>query len=644
MDNWEQIGASGQVLNWIRHGVRVQWGPRGPPRTFNHGVSLLDANAAQLQFMESELPRLLRLGAWEQGHCSRWVSRLFLVPKSNGAWRLVIDLRFLNSHCRQFSMKFETLKVLRTMAQRNDWMVSMDLQDGFYAIGIHPDFRDYFTVNYRGTLYRLAGLPMGWCNSPYVFNKFIATMVKQLRSPIPQEHRHPKRVACKHRRQKTQGIRLLPFVDDFLFLRQGFHNCLRMRDDIDDQLGRLGLVRHPGKGVWQVPVQCIEHLGLEVDTRDMQFRAPGDKLRRLASLAKDILVRSARDRRWVPAKLLATLAGKAQFLYLAIPPARFYLRELHSVLATKSTWGSRVQLSKQLIRDLEWWRHVPSQHNGRPIQRQLESVYLHCDSSQYGWGAVLNDQYEARGFWYDGDRAMHITFKELKAVRLAVRTFLPYLSGRWVLLHEDNQAVVAVLTHLTSRSPAMMAELRKLWWILDTQEITILPRYIRSAANIWADRLSRELDHGDWQLNPRIFRYLDRIWGPHSVDRFASMENALLERYNSRWMDPGTEAVDSLRLPDHQWRRERNYCNPPWELLGDLAEKLRRSGAEATVIAPMWPDRPWFQTLLEAADDYIVYPPTGDMFSPGRQGSREGVGPSAWSVMAVHLPFRPGST
>jgi hypothetical protein len=36
-----------------------------------------------------------------------------------------------------------------------------------------------------------------------------------------------------------------------------------------------------------------------------------------------------------------------------------------------------------------------------------------------------------------------------------------------VLLHEDNQAVVAVITTMTTRSPQMMEELRKLWHLLD---------------------------------------------------------------------------------------------------------------------------------------------------------------------------------
>jgi hypothetical protein len=72
-----------------------------------------------------------------------------------------------------------------------------------------------------------------------------------------------------------------------------------------------------------------------------------------------------------------------------------------------------------------------------------------------------------------------------------------------------------------------MTELRRLWHLLDVNDIIIRPRYIRSAANIRTDSLlSRELDRDDWQLNPRIFAYLQTSWGPHSIDRFASMENA----------------------------------------------------------------------------------------------------------------------
>jgi hypothetical protein len=70
--------------------------------------------------------------------------------------------------------------------------------------------------------------------------------------------------------------------------------------------------------------------------------------------------------------------------YRGIAPARFFLRELHNILATRTAWGGRVRLTHQLRRDLEWWRTVPNQNNGRSIYKPMETVYLHADSSDYG--------------------------------------------------------------------------------------------------------------------------------------------------------------------------------------------------------------------------------------------------------------------
>jgi hypothetical protein len=94
----------------------------------------------------------------------------------------------------------------------------------------------------------------------------------------------------------------------------------------------------------------------------------------------------------------------------------------------------------------------------------------------YGWGAVLNGGLEARGFWGREDDHHHINWKELKAVRFTILSVLPHLAGRNILLHEDNEAVSYVLAGLTSRSPKMMTELRRLWYLLDSNNTHIRPR------------------------------------------------------------------------------------------------------------------------------------------------------------------------
>ena len=58
--------------------------------------------------------------------------------------------------------------------------------------------------------------------------------------------------------------------------------------------------------------------------------------------------------------------------------------------------------------------------------------------------------------------------------------------------------------------------------------------------------MSRTIDFDDYTIHDDVFRMLDCKWGPHTVDRFACSYNAKVSRYNSRFYQPGTEAVDAF--------------------------------------------------------------------------------------------------
>eukprot|EP00873_Tetraselmis_striata_P000744 jgi/Tetstr1/421008/TSEL_001091.t1 len=209
-------------------------------------------------------------------------------------------------------------------------------------------------------------------------------MVRYLRQPdFATYNSYGRPFRRRLRRRKARGVCLLPFIDDFLFLAPSRQLALRLRAEVERFWGRLGMAKHPTKAHPE-PTQQLQHLGLDLDMVTMQFRAPTAKLRRLSNLSRDLLCIAVRRRRHAPAKLFASLAGQGQFLYLVMPPARFYLREAHTVMGRCSSLSGKVVLTRQLIRDLEWWRDVPTRDNGAPILRPVETAYLHTDSNQYG--------------------------------------------------------------------------------------------------------------------------------------------------------------------------------------------------------------------------------------------------------------------
>ena len=78
--------------------------------------------------------------------------------------------------------------------------------------------------------------------------------------------------------------------------------------------------------------------------------------------------------------------------------------------------------------------------------------------------------------------------------------------------------------------------------------------------NSQADCVSRIVDFDDYSVHDEVFFHLDDLWGPHSVDRFACTYNAKLPRFNSRFLQPGTEAVDAF---SQGLSSENNWPVPP---------------------------------------------------------------------------------
>jgi hypothetical protein len=109
------------------------------------------------------------------------------------------------------------------------------------------------------------------------------------------------------------------------------------------------------------------------------------------------------------------------------------------------------------------------------------------------------------------DEDHHIIWKELTAVRFAVLSFLPHIIGRNILSDEDNHVVCYVLACMTFHSPEMMEELRRLWFMLDNNNIHIKPRHIGPAANTWVDKPNRHLDSDDMEMDPIVFHEMDIV-------------------------------------------------------------------------------------------------------------------------------------
>lgn len=115
--------------------------------------------------------------------------------------------------------------------------------------------------------------------------------------------------------------------------------------------------------------------------------------------------------------------------------------------------------------------------------------------------------------------------------------------------------------------------------------------WIPREENELADFYSRCLDDDDWRIADSVFQLLERRWGPHNVDRFATHYNTKCILFNSRVWCPGTQVVDAFSVT---WAGVTNWLVPPVRLIMTCLEKLETEKAQATLVLPKWPSAPYW--------------------------------------------------
>ena len=120
--------------------------------------------------------------------------------------------------------------------------------------------------------------------------------------------------------------------------------------------------------------------------------------------------------------------------------------------------------------------------------------------------------------------------------------------------------------------------------------------------NVIADSLSRpnQVLGSEWTLQTGVFQELRRRW-PVSIDLFATSLNHQYCPYFSPFRDPNALGTNALL---QSWNGWQAYASPPWSLIPTVLKKLRSSSRVLlTIIAPYWPQRPWFPDLLDLVVD-----------------------------------------
>ena len=307
---------------------------------------------------------------------------------------------------------------------------------------------------------------------------------------------------------------------------------------------------------------------------------------------------------YVQARVLARVTGQCVSMFKAISPGKLMLRNTYRVLEQRCTWDDSLYLTQSARADLQWWSKALDGWNGHVFTPSNPDAQIIMDASPVGFGIVCGDL-KAAGFWTPRVANKPQNYREMMAILVAVHTFGPRLKDKHVQIVTDNVSAMCYINHLGGPSVELTSLAKDIWMAAQRCNLTLSATFLAGILNVEADGLSRQSTQDEWSLHPRLFQYLDSIWGPHTMDRFANMGNHLIARYNSRFLDPLCSGVDRDALAQTDWHSENNFINAPFRLLPRIIDKIIQTQAYATIIAPAWKGQAWFHTMTRL----LISPP-----------------------------------
>ncbi|CAI7876261.1 unnamed protein product [Closterium sp. NIES-53] len=557
---WSSWCPCSLILSIIANGYWLPWS-HGPPQAFrerNHAGAYAHAT-----FTRTAIQELTETGAAVETTASELtcISPLNVVEQREKC-RLILDLRKVNANLIVPKFKYEGLSRVADVARAGDWMFSIDLKSGYHHIDIHPSCWKFLGFGFDRRTYSFRSLPFGLATAPFVFTQ----LIKQLA-----------------RRWREQGIRVVPYVDDILFLCQSKAQAQATCHRVILDLKAAGLVINAKKSQLP-PSQHLQFLGVELDTATGRFTIGPEQRASLHATIRNLLSASKACRP-VPVRQVARITCMLASMGVTLgATARAFSHAMLQVINDAPSWKSNVIIPPPAAEELNFWLEEFDRFNGAPFHvRNSYDAVIHVDASAHSWGATLTTftggLEEASATMPEPLRATSSTRREIEGVLWALQTYSSKITHKHVLVRVDNQGVFFILRKGGSRSPDLTTACQGIIRTCMEHGTRLIIEWIPRELNSHADELSKAVDHDDYSLKTPVVPHLRTTLGSpfhrplcklpqlsaatllHENSSSTSHRNLLPKLHNQLInMLTQSRANSTIRTYEPYWAKFRAFC------------------------------------------------------------------------------------
>ena len=141
-------------------------------------------NKIEIEILDKEIKKLLKKGvikeATNKTEGERF-SNIFLRPKPNGTFRMILNLKKLNERVEAPHFKMEPFKNVLCVIEPGAWMASVSLRDVFLTLPIHSDYRKFLKFIHERIPYEFNSIPNGYSDAMRVLTKVLTPAFSHLR-------------------------------------------------------------------------------------------------------------------------------------------------------------------------------------------------------------------------------------------------------------------------------------------------------------------------------------------------------------------------------------------------------------------------------------------------------------------------------
>lgn len=132
---------------------------------------------------DTEIERLLikKAVVAVEPDANQFLSSFFLIEKSSGGKRFILNLRDLNTFINPPHFKLEDWRTVVRLMLPETYMATLDLEDAYLLVPIIEEHRKFLRFRWRKTTYEFTALPFGLSTAPYIFTKILRPVVAHLR-------------------------------------------------------------------------------------------------------------------------------------------------------------------------------------------------------------------------------------------------------------------------------------------------------------------------------------------------------------------------------------------------------------------------------------------------------------------------------